>query len=210
MCCPLYKIFGGFKTKINNNATHLSKLEQPTIYIISHKFSYMDIVVSAEVFSQLNNRIGRRTIVGIADVPEWFSRFLPKLYNFWYPRLFLIAYNKRFGNTTKEMVKHLCLGDDVIIWQQPYNKSRGLYYILEQCIYLHHVNPRVVYIDIDDKLTTETLNNESILQIIKKTHNKTYHISSYEIEYDIQQNASSIYDDFTSPFWKSIETKLKR
>jgi hypothetical protein len=204
---PLYKLFGGFNTKIIDNTKHLDKDTRPTIYIVSHKFSFMDILVSLEVFSKLSPNL--RTIAGVSDIPECMKKIVSSLLNFWCPNMLLIPYNKRYGNTTKEMSKHLYLGDDIIIWQQPYNKSKGLYYILEQCIYDYGIHPRLVYIDITDKKTTEPINTESLFCIIQKTRNKTYWVTSHEIDYKIHQNMDNIYDNFTVPFWRQIDEKIK-
>ena len=209
---PLYKLFGGFGTKIIDTTSHLNKDIRPTIYIVSHKFSFMDILVAFSVFSALSTDL--RTIAGVSDIPECLKKLVTMLLNYWCPNMLLIPYNKRYGNTTKEMTKHLCLADDIIIWQQPYNKSRGLYYILEQCNYEYDIHPRLVYINIDDKITSETItsetiNNDSLIHIIRKTRNKTYYVSSYEIEYTIQPKMTDIYENFTVPFWNQIDDKIK-
>lgn len=205
----LYKFFGGSKTTIFNNTTHTSKYTRPTIYIVSHKFSWFDILVTIEIFSQSGNEENPRVIAGICDVPDWFRILLLLLLNYVCPALQLIAYNKRYGNTTKEVAKHLCWGDDIVIWQHPYNKSRGLYYILHKCIYEYGVTPHLVYIDIADKLTNETINNDSILNIIRHTRNKTYYATSHEIEYNIEREITDdIYNHFTEPFWDQVCAKL--
>jgi len=206
----LYKFFGGSKTTIFNNTTHTAKDMLPTIYIVSHKFSWFDILVTFEIFSQSGNKENPRVIAGICDVPDWFRILLLLLFNYVCPALQLIAYNKRYGNTTKEVAKDLCLGDDIVIWQHPYNKRRGLYYILHKCIYEYGVTPRLVYIDITDKMTNETINNEFIWNIIRKTRNKTYYATSHEIEYTIEREITDdIYKQFTEPFWDQVCAKLK-
>jgi len=198
----LYKLLGGTKTTIVNNTQHLSKTKRPTIYIVSHKFSYFDILVSFEIFSQSEENANPRTIAGVCDVQDWFRVLLVLLFNYVCPALQLIAYNKRHGNTTQELANNLCLRNDVIIWQHPYNKSRGLYYILHKCIYEHNVVPRLVYIDICDHMTKETINNQSIWNIVRKTRNKTYYATSYEIKYSISREITdNIYEEFTVPFW---------
>jgi hypothetical protein len=198
----LYKLFGGSNTTIVNNTQHLEKTKRPTIYIVSHKFSYFDILASFEIFSQCVPETELRTIAGVCDVPDWFRVLLVLLFNYVCTSLKLIAYNKRNGNTTQELANNLCLRNDVIIWQHPYNKSRGLYYILHKCIYEHNVVPRLVYIDICDRITTETLNNEPIWNIIRKTRNRTYYATSYEIKYSVAREITdNIYEEFTVPFW---------
>jgi hypothetical protein len=206
----LYKFFGGSKTTIFNNTTHTAKDARPTIYIVSHKFSWFDILVTFEIFSQCGNKANPRVIAGICDVPDWFRILLLLLLNYVCPALQLIAYNKRYGNTTQEVAKYLCWGDDIVIWQHPYNKRRGLYYILHKCIYEYGVTPRLVYIDITDKMTNETINNESVWNIIRKTRNKTYYATSHEIEYTIEREITDdIYKQFTEPFWDQVCAKLK-
>ena len=198
----LYKLLGGTKTTIVNNAVHLSKTKRPTIYIVSHRFSYFDILITFEIFSQCVPETDVRVIAGVCDVQDWFRVLLVLLLNYVCSALKLIAYNKRRGNTTQELANNLCLLNDIIIWQHPYNKSRGLYYILHKCIYEHDVVPRLVYIDICDHMTTETVNNEPIWNIIRKTRNKTYYATSYEIEYKLErETADNIYEQFTVPFW---------
>jgi hypothetical protein len=206
MVVPLYKLFGGFGTKIIDTTSHLNKDIRPTIYIVSHKFSFMDILVAFAVFSALTTHL--RTIAGVSDIPECLKKLVTVLLNYWCPNMLLIPYNKRYGNTTKEMTKHLCLADDIIIWQHPYNKSRGLYYILEKCVYEYDIQPRLVYIDIADKITNETINNDSLLNIIRKTRNKTYYVTSYQIEYTIQPKLTDIYENFTVPFWRQIDEQI--
>jgi hypothetical protein len=198
----LYKLFGGSNTTIVNNTQHLEKTKRPTIYIVSHKFSYFDILISFELFSQCVLETELRVIAGVCDVPDWFRVLIVLLFNYVCQGLKLIAYNKRHGNTTQELANHLCLGHDIIIWQHPYNKSRGLYYILHKCIYEHNIVPRLVYVDICDHITTETLNNDPIWNIIRKTRNKTYYATSYEIKYSIAREITDdIYEEFTVPFW---------
>lgn len=194
----LYKLLG---SKIVNNAKHLAKTKRPTIYIVSHRFSYLDILASFEIFSQVV--MSRpRTIAGVCDVPDWFRVLLVMLLNNICQDLKLIAYNKRHGNTTQKLVNNLCSSNDIIIWQQPYNKSRGLYYILHKCIYEHNIVPRLIYIDICDHITRETINNESIWNIICKTTNKTFYATSYEIKHSIAREITeNIYEQFTVPFW---------
>lgn len=202
----LYKLIGGCDTTIVNNATHTAKDTRPSIYIVSHKFSYFDIVVTLEIFSQLLNQISRRVIAGVCDVPDWFRIIFVYLCSYLFPTLQLIAYNKRHGNTTRELSKHLFLSDDIIIWQHPYNKSRGLYYMLYKCIYERGVLPRLVYIDISDKVTTETINNDTALSIIRKTRNNTYYVTSYEIEYKIDREMpDDIYEQFIVPLWDKVK-----
>ena len=206
----LYKLFGGSNTKIFNNTTHTAKDAIPTVYIVSHKFSFMDILIAFEIFAQCGNKENQRVIGGVCDVSEWFQIALTTIFNWVCPTMHLISYNKRCGNATKEMTKHLYLGDDIIIWQHPYNKSRGLYYILHKCIYDYGVTPRLVYIDIADKVTNETINNESIVNIVRKTRNKTYYATSHEIEYKIEREITDdIYKQFTEPFWDQVCAKLK-
>ena len=201
----LYKFFGGSNTKIFNNTTHTVKDERPTIYIVSHKFSWFDILVVFELFSQCSNPSSPRVMAGICDVPDWFRILLLLLLNYACPALQLTAYNKRHGNTTQEVAKYLCWGDDLVIWQHPYNKSRGLYYILHKCIYVYGLTPRLVYIDITDHMTKDTLNNESIVNIIRKTRNKTYYATSKEIEYTIEREMTDdVYKYFTEPFWDQV------
>ena len=201
----LYKLLGGTKTIIVNNTTHLAKDTRPTIYIVSHKFSYFDILVAFEIFSQCVPETEVRVIAGVCDVQDWFRVLIVLLLNYVCTALKLIAYNKRHGNTTQELANHLCLGHDIIIWQHPYNKSRGLYYILHKCIYEHDTIPRVVYIDICDHITAETINNQSIWNIVRKTRNKTYYATSYEIEYKLERETTdNIYEQFTAPFWNRV------
>jgi hypothetical protein len=198
----LYKLFGGSNTKIFNNTTHTAKDAMPTVYIVSHKFSFMDILIAFEIFAQCGNNENQRVIGGVCDVSEWFQIALTTIFNWVCPTMHLISYNKRCGNTTKEMTKHLYFGDDIIIWQHPYNKSRGLYYILEQCIREYNMTPRVVYIDISDKMTATTVNNESPINIFRKVRNKRYCVTSREIEYKLDRGTSyDIYEQFTKPFW---------
>ena len=205
----LYKLFGGGNTKIFNHTTHTAKDAMPTVYIVSHKFSFMDILIAFEVFSQLSPA-NQRAIGGVCDVPEWFQIALTTIFNWVCPTMHLISYNKRCGNATKEMTKHLYLGDDIIIWQHPYNKSRGLYYILEQCIREYNMTPRLVYIDISDKMTATTVNNESPINIFRKVRNKLYYVTSHEIEYKIDLDITyDIHEQFTKPFWDQVCAKLK-
>ena len=206
----LYKFFGGSRTTIFNDTTHTSKDARPTIYIVSHKFSWFDILVTFELFSQRGNNEIPRAIAGICDLPEWFRILLLLLLNYACPALQLIAYNKRYGNTTHEVSKYLSWGDDIVIWQHPYNKRRGLYYILHKCIYEYGVMPRLVYIDITDKITEETINNESVINIVRKTRNKTYYATSHEVKYNIEREILDyIYKQFTEPFWDQVCAKLK-
>ena len=215
---PLYKLVGGFGTQIINNAPHAAKDARPTIYIVSHKFSFMDILITFEIFLQFThlriaqsgercNRNHQRVIGGVCDVPEWFRIVLTSIFNWVCLTMHMISYNKRYGNTTKEMAKHLYFGDDVVIWQHPYNESKGLYYILEQCIHELGVTPRVVYIDISDKMTVTTVNNESPINIFRRVRNKRYYVTSYDVNYQLDQGLSSdkIYDNFTVPFWRQID-----
>lgn len=198
----LYKLLGGTKTIIVNNTQHLAKDIRPTIYIVSHKFSYFDILIAFEIFSQCVQETEIRVIAGVCDVQDWFRVLLVLLFNYVCQGLKLIAYNKRHGNTTQELANNLRLRNDVIIWQHPYNKSRGLYYILHKCIYEHNIVPRLVYVDICDHITVETLNNEPIWNIVRKTRNKTYYATSYEIKYSIAREITDdIYEEFTVPFW---------
>ncbi len=83
-----------------------------------------------------------------------------------------------------------------------------MYYILEQCVYEYDIQPRLVYIDIADKITNETINNDSLLNIIRKTRNKTYYVTSYQIEYTIQPKLTDIYENFTVPFWRQIDEQI--
>ncbi len=195
----LYKLLG---STIVNNTQHLAKDTRPTIYIVSHKFSYFDILISFEIFSQCVQETEIRVIAGVCDVQDWFRVLLVLLFNYVCSALQLIAYNKRHGNTTQELANNLRLRNDVIIWQHPYNKSRGLYYILHKCIYEHNIVPRLVYIDICDHTTSETINNQSIWNIVRKTRNKTYYATSYEIKYSISREITDdIYEEFTVPVW---------
>jgi hypothetical protein len=214
MNVPLYKLFGGFNTEIINNTQtkDTMKSDRPTIYIASHRFSFMDILVTFEIFARLSvgTRENPRILSGVSDTPELLKIIVTLLLNFWCSKMLMISYSKRYGNTTKEMAKYLYWGDDIVIWQHPYNKSRGLYYILHKCIYEYGVTPRLVYIDITDKMTNETINNESVWNIIRKTRNKTYYATSHEIEYTIEREITDdIYKQFTEPFWDQVCAKLK-
>ena len=180
------------------NLDDLRQTNKPTIYIVSHRFSYMDIVLAFDVIGRATIR--NRTIAGVANVPQIVKSILTKLFNCLKPKIQFISYNTRGGNTSELLASNLREGDDVIVWQHPYNKHKSLYHLLSE------TRPRLVYIDIASRRSEKTINDMNLFAIFGRTCCHTYTITSREIDYSgfLRENETDIIDGFNRPLWDEI------
>jgi hypothetical protein len=193
----LYRIFGG--SIINEtNVVDLRPTHKPTVYIVSHLFSYMDILLALEVITQTT--LHHRTIAGVANVPHFSKPIITKLFGYISPKIHFISHNVRDGNTSDMLAQNLRDGADIILWQHPYNKHKSLYHLLSE------TKPRLVYIDISSSRTTQTINNMNWLSILGRTCCHTYKIISREIDYSniLRENENDIVGYFNKPLWDTI------
>ena len=179
----------------DTNPAHLRAANKPTVYIVSHRFSYMDIVIAFDVTNQAT--IVPRTITGVANVPNFAKRAINALLDYASPLIKFVPHNTRDGSTSELLIADLRNGCDVFIWQHPYNAHKSLYHIASA------VRPRIVYIDISDNKTHSSLNSNGIWSIFRKTCCSTYRVTSKEIDYNrfFVENSSNIFNEFNVPFW---------
>jgi len=192
----LYRIFGGSVID-ETNVVDLRPTHKPTVYIVSHLFSYMDILLALEVITQAT--LHRRTIAGAANVPHIAKPIITKLFGYISPKIHFISHNTRDGNTADMLARNLRDGADIILWQHPYNTHKSLYHLLSE------TKPRLVYIDIASR-RTKTINNMNCLAILGHTCCHTYRIVSREIDYSniLRENETDIVSGFNKPLWDAI------
>lgn len=193
----LHRMFGASIID-ETNLDDLRQTNKPTIYIVSHRFSYMDIVLAFDVIGRATIR--NRTIAGVANVPPIVKSILTNLFNCLKPKIQFVSYNTRGGNTSELLASNLREGDDVIVWQHPYNKHKSLYHLLSE------TRPRLVYIDIASRRSEKTINDMNLFAILGRTCCHTYTITSREINYSafLRENEIDIIDGFNRPLWDEV------
>ena len=197
----LHRIFG-VSIVDETNADDLRQSDKPTVYIVSHLFSYMDITLAFDVIGQATTH--DRTISGVANVPPVAKSAITKLFNYLTPKIKFISHNTRDGNTSELLARNLRDGADVVLWQHPYNKHQSLYHLVSE------MKPRLVYIDITSHQSAKTINEMGILAIFKRTCCNTFKITSREIDYSgiLRENEHDIEGGFNRPLWDDIHRSV--
>jgi hypothetical protein len=192
----LYRVFGGSIID-ETNICDMRPTTKPTVYIVSHLFSYMDILLTLEVITRAT--IQERTIAGVANVPHMTKPIITNLFGYISPNINFISHNTRGGNTADMLANNLREGHDIILWQHPYNTHKSLYHLLSE------TKPRLVYIDITSR-RLQTINNMNCLAILRYTCCHRYRITSTEIDYSniLRENETDIVNGFNRPLWDII------
>jgi hypothetical protein len=193
----MYRIFGGSIID-ETDISDMRQIDKSTVYIVSHLFSYMDILLTLEMITR--STISHRTIAGVANVPHTAKQLITKLFGYMSPKIKFVSYNTRDKNTSEMLADNLRRGDDLFLWQHPYNKHKSLYHLLSE------TRPRLVYIDIASHRANKTINNGNIASILNHTCCKTYTITSREINYSdiLRANETDIVGGFNDPLWDLI------
>ena len=191
----LSRLFAG-SVADNAVARHMNATTTSTVYIVSHLFSYMDILLALDAIAKSTNRY--RILVGVTNAPPLSQACMMELLNASSNKIRYIAYNTRDGNTSRVLSGHLRNGNDVIIWQHPANTHKSLYYLLRE------TRPRLIYVDIADGRTSRTINNDEPLAIAIQTIGRHYTITSREIDYMpiLCDDEADIVSGFNIPLWK--------
>lgn len=197
----MYRIFGGSIID-ETDLQHMRQAEdKPTVYIVSHLFSYMDIALTLEVMTRATTK--PRTIAGVANVPNAAKTMITQLFGCLSPKIKMISHNTRDKNTSELLAANLRDGHDIILWQHPHNKHKSLYHLLAE------FKPRLVYIDIASHRAKRTINDQNCITILSSTCCKTYMISSLEIDYSeiLRENEPDIVGGFNKPLWDYIHSR---
>ena len=99
----LYRVFGGSIID-ETNICDMRPTTKPTVYIVSHLFSYMDILLTLEIMTQAT--LHHRTISGVANIPHFTKPIITKLFGYISPKIHFISHNTRDGNTA-DMLTHI-------------------------------------------------------------------------------------------------------
>ncbi len=174
---------------------HMDATTIPTVYIVSHLFSYMDILLVSDTITK--NTTGFRKLVGVTNAPPLPQTLMMEMLNLLSDKIQYVSYNTRDGNTSRILARELRYGNDIIIWQHPNNHHKSLYYLLRD------TRPRLIYVDISDNKTTRTINNDDIFVILQYTLGRKYIIQSREIDYSeiLRDNEIDIVRNFNIPLW---------
>lgn len=193
----LHRVFGASIID-ETNVDDLRQTDKPTVYVVSHRFSYMDIALAFDVIGRATIR--KRTIAGVANVSPIVKSILTNLFNCLKPQIQFVSYNTHGGNTSELLASNLREGDDVILWQHPYNKHKSLYHLLSE------TRPRLVYIDIASHRSEKTINDMNLCAIFGRTCCHTYTITSREIDYSafLRDNETDIVDGFNRSLWDEV------
>jgi hypothetical protein len=175
---------------------HMNATTKPTIYIVSHLFSYIDILLALDTITK--NTIGFRKLVGVTNAPPLPQTLMMEMLNLLSDKIEYVSYNTRDGNTSRILARELRYGNDIIIWQHPNNHHKSLYYLLRD------TRSRLVYIDISDNKTKRTINNDDPFAILLYTSGRNYIIQSWEIDYSkiLSDDEIDIIRNFNIPLWK--------
>ena len=193
----LHRVFGASIID-ETNVDDLRQTDKPTVYVVSHRFSYMDIALAFDVIGRATIR--KRTIAGVANVSPIVKSILTNVFNCLKPQIQFVSYNTHGGNTSELLASNLREGDDVILWQHPYNKHKSLYHLLSE------TRPRLVYIDIASHRSEKTINDMNLFAIFGRTCCHTYTITSREIDYSafLRENEIDIVGGFNRPLWDEV------
>lgn len=191
-----------------------NKIIRPTIYIVSHRFSYMDILLSMHLFGNRAKSSGTiRYISGISNVNTVLRRIICDFAKLTFPYLRLTPFDVRHKDScTENMAKSMLNGQDVILWLNYMSKATGTYHIISKAKDLG-LNPRMIYVDIDKKYTRSDEENQDCIyssvntlpihKICFRTCCKSYIITSREIDYNQfwKASESNIFENFNKKLW---------
>jgi len=177
-------------------AHHMNATTTATVYIVSHLFSYMDILLALDAIAK--NTTKYRILVGVTNAPHLSQALMMELLNALSSKIQYISYNTQDRNTSNRLSRHLRSGNDIIIWQHPDNSHKSLYYLLRE------TRPRLIYVDIADGRTAHTINNDKPAEIVMRTIGNKYTIQSREIDYlrILRNDEQDIINGFNIPLWK--------
>lgn len=179
--------------------SHLQSTDIPTIYLVSHNYSFIDILLTFDLVNKATNI--PRIISGVANIPNFVKLIITTLFNYVAPFIRFIPHNTCDGNTSILLANELKNGNDIFIWQHAYNKHKSLYYIISE------VKPRLVYINISNTKIKSSINTNFILYILYRTICSTYRVTSKVVDYSAYyiENSQNIYDDFNVKLWDDLQ-----
>ena len=204
-----FKLACGSKTKILDYTVR-SEMEQtpdqPTIYLCSHYYSLADVLIVSDMLDRHNKDSGTiRRFNAICNTSKSLERLNQRIVGTSYPSIEVHSINARKGRTSDGIGRALCRGEDVVLFQHPYNDHKSLYYIIQRCIE-HGIAPRIMYVDIRimGSVDPKTVNSRSIPSILYAIRNETYVLRNKIIDYPKQMILDDrISREFNAPIWDS-------
>ena len=107
---------------------HMNATTKTTIYIVSHLFSYIDILLALGAITKNTTKF--RKLVGVTNAPRLPQTLTMEILNLLSDKIQYVSYNTRDRNTSRILERELRCGNDIIIWQHPNNSHKSLYYLL--------------------------------------------------------------------------------
>lgn len=196
-------MFGGMVID-ESQSHHMNVAMKPTVYIVSHLFSYMDILLVLDVIEKHTTKF--RKLVGVTNAPLLPQTLMTEMLNLSSEIIQYVSYNTRDRNTSRILARELRCGNDIIIWQHPNNHHKSLYYLLRD------TRSRLIYVDITDGETKHTINNYDPFTILWYTIGRRYIIKSQEIDYSqiLCGHETDIVNNFNIPLWNlCCNTQIK-